>query len=67
VSEITVAQPPLSRGSATVERVGYLLSAPRPIADQQPHPRVDTITDRASPEQVLDELAGALQQPYVPS
>jgi hypothetical protein len=44
VSEINVAQPPLSQGSATLPRMGHLLGYARvSTTDQQPHLQVDAL------------------------
>jgi DNA invertase Pin-like site-specific DNA recombinase len=57
VSEINVAQPTLSQGSATVEGMGYLLGYARVSTTyQQPHLQVDAL-ERAGCYRVFTETA----------
>jgi hypothetical protein len=45
MSEINVAQPPVSEGSATLHRMGHLLGYARvSTTDQQAHLQVDAVT-----------------------
>jgi predicted site-specific integrase-resolvase len=45
VSEINLAQPPLSEGSATLPRMGHLLGYARvSTTDQQPQLQIDALT-----------------------
>jgi DNA invertase Pin-like site-specific DNA recombinase len=57
VSEINVAQPALSQGSATVSGMGHLLGYARvSTTDQQPHRQVDAL-ERAGCYRVFTETA----------
>jgi DNA invertase Pin-like site-specific DNA recombinase len=57
VSEINVAQPPLSQGSATLAGMGHLLGYARvSTTDQQPHLQVDAL-ERAGCYRVFTEAA----------
>jgi predicted site-specific integrase-resolvase len=57
VSEINVAQPALSQGSATVSSMGHLLGYARvSTTDQQPQLQVDTL-ERAGCYRVFTETA----------
>jgi DNA invertase Pin-like site-specific DNA recombinase len=57
VSEINVAQPALSQGSATLRRMGHLLGYARvSTTDQQPHLQVDAL-ERAGCYRVFVETA----------
>jgi hypothetical protein len=57
VSEINVAQPPLSHGSATLPRMGHLLGYARvSTTDQQPQLQIDAL-ERAGCYRVFTETA----------
>jgi hypothetical protein len=61
VSEINVAQPPLSQGSATVSGMGHLLGYARvSTTDQQPQLQVDAL-ERAGCYRVFVETASGVR------
>jgi DNA invertase Pin-like site-specific DNA recombinase len=60
VSEINVAQPALSQGSATVEHMSHLLGYARvSTTDQQPHLQVDALTTAGCYRVFTETASGA--------
>ena len=60
VSEINVAQPDLSQGSATVIGMGHLLGYARvSTTDQQPHLQVDALTAAGCSRVFTETASGA--------